>query len=265
MCMIENPKPQFDTDSPDSGHREMSSDSLSLCAGQIEGQYWDLNHDERVKYSFGYSSPVKFRQMSYEMTAVVNSNPFVLAHPDKNGDQEVLDFSKFEEKMKITSPNTDNEENRLQLKLEVAPKLRPPPEFRNCDSHRNSIVSDDSSNSSNSDTDSIKDGIVNFTDSDYYTGSSSRTNIISQLPGRYGDSREVNPPALIYKPKLQYHYNNLMNEQIHMGKCYEDDRLPRSRASFSDEDNTESYDESLAHPPSPQPPPSRMEEIIQEE
>ncbi|KAH3801065.1 hypothetical protein DPMN_154709 [Dreissena polymorpha] len=70
LCMVENSKSPLDTDSPDSGHREMSSDSLALALHEAEFPFWAMSEEERIKYSFGFGSPVKFRQMSYEMTAV---------------------------------------------------------------------------------------------------------------------------------------------------------------------------------------------------
>ncbi|XP_052222541.1 carboxyl-terminal PDZ ligand of neuronal nitric oxide synthase protein-like isoform X2 [Dreissena polymorpha] len=252
LCMMENSKSPLDTDSPDSGHREMSNDSLALALHEAEFPFWAMSEEERMKYSFGFGSPVKFRQMSYEMTAVVNSNPFA-ASKDDLCDQKYHNGVNFE----------DEEDN--PSKIQKVPKLRPPPEFRSYGAYRNSKVSDDSSNSSNSDTDSVKDGIVNFTDSDYYshTGSSTLTkhgtqNVESNTPTAQVNNRDSIQPGLVYKPKLEYHFNNLESDRSLMQKYLEHNR--NQRGSFSDEDNTESYDEGLTQPPSPPPPPCRLED-----
>lgn len=253
LC-IEGSKPLFDTDSPDSGHREMSSDSLALTLPQGDFPFWAMTKDEHLKYSFGFGTPVKIQQTSYEMTAVVNSNPF--ANSKENiCDQDVVDFSGFEGSRRDHSCRGDGNKD------EVAPKLRPPPEFRNYNSLRNSQISEDSSNSSNSDTDSVKDGIVNFTDSDYYshTGSSTLTNPANQAGANFNDSRDMKQSSVLFRPKLEYHFNNFAADQTLMQKYLEQNR---HRGSFSDEDNTESYDEGLVQPPSPPPPPSRLEDVF---
>ncbi|KAH3801072.1 hypothetical protein DPMN_154716 [Dreissena polymorpha] len=210
-----------------------------------------------MKYKIGFGTPVKFRQMSYEMTAIVNSNPFA-ASKDDLCDQKYHYGVNFE----------DEEDN--PSKIQKVPKLRPPPEFRSYGAYRNSKISDDSSNSSNSDTDSVKDGIVNFTDSDYYSRSGSSTltkhgtqNVESNTPTAQVNNRDSIQPGLVYKPKLEYHFNNLESDRSLMQKYLEHNR--NQKGSFSDEDNTESYDEGLTQPPSPPTPPCRLEDEDSEE
>lgn len=247
LCMIGGGnKALFDTDSPDSGHREMSTDSLALAIHQ-DFPFLTMTQDQQLKYSFGFGSPVKIQQTSYAMTAVVNSNPFADSK-DNLCDDDCVEYSDYGREQGAEADDKD----------QSAPKLRPPPEFRNL---RNSQISEDSSNSSNSETDSVKDGIVNFTDSDYYshTGSSTVTNPTNQSGACYQDNRAMKQSALIYRPKLEYHFNNFAADQMLMQKYLEQNQ---QRGSFSDEDNTESYDEGLAHPPSPPPPPRKLEEIF---
>ncbi|KAL4219510.1 Carboxyl-terminal PDZ ligand of neuronal nitric oxide synthase protein [Mactra antiquata] len=257
FCLMEKSKSQLDADSPDSGHREMSSDSLSLTLQQTEFPIWAMSPEDNMKYSFGFGSPIRYKQMSYEMTAVVNSNPFANSKEDIC-DQDIFDISNFDEAKGM-------EESQTDCITSVAPRLRPPPEFRNFESLRNSQVSEDSSNSSNSDTDSLKDGIVNFTDSDYYshTGSSFQGHSLDQSNAHVTDNRNAEHQARIFKPKLEYRYNNLTDGQTIMQKYFDHVDNSQRRASFSDEDNTESYDEGLVHPPSP-PPPGSLEDIFDE-
>lgn len=255
FCYTEKSKAQFDADSPDSGHREMSNDSLSLTLQQAEFPFWSMAPEEGMKYSFGFGSPIRYKQTSYEMTAVVNSNPFANSKEDIC-DQDIFDISNFDEAKGMDDSQTD-------CITSVAPRLRPPPEFRNFESLRTSQVSDDSSNSSNSDTDSLKDGIVNFTDSDYYshTGSSFQGHSMDQSNAQMTDNRDIKQQTVIYKPKLEYPFNNLTDGQSIMQKYFDHVDNSRRRASFSDEDNTESYDEGLIQPPSP-PPPGSLEDVF---
>jgi len=244
LCMIGGGgKPLFDTDSPDSGHREMSTDNLALAIQQ-DFPFLTMTQDQQLQYSFGYGSPVKIQQTSYAMTAVVNSNPFA---ESKDNLCDGLEYSGLDCGRSDQSGDTDSK---------GAPKLRPPPEFRNL---RNSQISEDSSNSSNSETDSVKDGIVNFTDSDYYshTGSSTLTNPANQSGACYQDNRAMNQSGIVYRPKLEYHFNNFAADHMLMQKYLAENQ---QQGSFSDEDNTESYDEGLHQPPSPPPPPSRLED-----
>lgn len=262
LCMIEDSKPVFDTDSPDSGHREMSSDSLSLCIQQADYPFWTMSSEDAIKYSFGFDSPLRYKHMTYEMTAVVNSNPFANSREDIC-DQDILDFSNTGEMHESLTGD--------QIKsMDKIPKLRPPPEFRNFDSLRQSH-SDDSSNSSNSDTDSLKDGIVNFTDSDYYTNTGSSLNqnhtySLEQTEAGYMETnnREGRQSSIIVKPKLEYHYNNFSSDGGAYLKYFDGGDAVRRRGSSSDEDNTESYDDHLAQPPSPPPPPNRLEEMFED-
>ncbi|XP_052787794.1 carboxyl-terminal PDZ ligand of neuronal nitric oxide synthase protein-like [Mya arenaria] len=280
--LTEHDKLMFDTDSPDSGHREMSNESLGASFSPPDFPFWAMTADERMKYSFGYGTPVKFQQTSFEMTAIVNSNPFTESKEDIC-DQDIVEPVVF-----------DANGKGGKGKVDKVPKLRPPPEFRNYGAYRNSQISEDSSNSSNSDTDSVKDGIVNFTDSDYFshTGSSSHTNtfnsnalnnntrmnshtlddadnntIQSLVPYDdhrnivpYTDNREIRQTGTVFKPKLEYHFNNLAADRVLMQKYLDQSKRQRG-GSFSDEDNTESYDEGLTQPPSPPPPPSRLEDV----
>lgn len=245
----EHMKPLFDVDSPDSGHREMSSDSLSLSLHQSDFPLWSLSHEDKSKYSLGFGSPITYKQLSYEMTAVVNSNPFANSREDIC-DQDVLDFSN------VSAGRKEQRNDETECSFGITPKLKPPPEFRNFESFRNSQVSDDSSNSSNSDTDSLKDGIVNFTDSDYYshTGSSFHTHSVDQsvIKG------EMN--YFVLRPKLECHYNKFTDGKTIMQKYFDDVGQSKRHASFSDEDNTESYDEVQAS--SPPPPHTDLREVF---
>lgn len=244
-----------DTDSPDSGHREMSSDSL--CLQQAEFPFWTMSQDERLQYSVGFGSPVRYKQTSYEMTAVVNSNPFANSREDIC-DEDILDFSN------LGTATKELDTDQKCCVVGQTTKIQPPPEFRNFDSFRNSQISDDSSNSSNSETDSLKDGIVNFTDSDYYshTGSSFLNHSLADSAAQSINNRHVKQSTGLLKPKLEYHFNNFTDDQTIMHKYFEHISCPMRRASFSDEDNTESYEECLV--PSPPPPPTELEEAFED-
>ncbi|KAK3593733.1 hypothetical protein CHS0354_013631 [Potamilus streckersoni] len=282
----------FETDSPDSGHREMSAENLAQNLVSNNGAYWPVeNPCDRTLYSYGFSSPVKLRSpYGYEMTATISSNPFA----GGDAEFEVNNFEQraspkwkgFDEKVKTitSSPPHDAGGNKLELKLNLTPKIKPPPEFRNSNSPRLSSSSDDSNDVENN---SVKERTCNVnSDSDYYsthTGSSTKTNGVHSLGEElcFHDNRGVKTMSkTIYH--FKYHYNDLGTEDFSKQDFLDDEgdeeenSQPVAREShsyhgnreysYSDEENTyeEEEDICLTKPPSPPPPPRRLEMALED-
>ena len=250
--MIENNKSLLDTDSPDSGHREMSSDSLSAALQNC--QHWT-----QAQYSYGFTSPVKYQ--TAELTALVSSNPFTVSSNSLDRNQ-VQNFANFDDSLKLVLPFSadDMKGKKLELRMAEAPKLKPPPEFRTPDHYRDSQISQDTDSSSScSDSYSLKDGVVNFPDSDYYshTGSSTQTHKQSDTDMMVNNQTQVNNTQ---RSHMEIHYNNLHSESPSaLQRYFEEDS--RSRDSLLHKEESDEEDEFLpvTLPPSPPPPPMRLE------
>ncbi|XP_021349741.1 rho GTPase-activating protein gacZ-like isoform X2 [Mizuhopecten yessoensis] len=134
---IRHNKSDFDTDSPDSGHKEMSTENLS----KPDSAYWQhIIHGQPVSYSSPdgfYGEPVgQFGDLSS-----VTGNPFANGYNDNV--ESYFPRNSNEEHLKIITPlpNQDASGNKLELKLTKTPKIAPPPEFRNSKSYRDSTIS----------------------------------------------------------------------------------------------------------------------------
>ena len=248
--MIENSKSLLDTDSPDSGHREMSSDSLSAALQNC--QHWT-----QAQYSYGFTSPVKYQ--TAELTALVSSNPFTVSSSSLDGG-EVQNFANFEDNIRLMPPHSDEErvEDEHEPKMAEVLKIKPPPQFRTSDRHRDSQISQDTDSSSScSDSYSLKDGLVSFPDSDYYshTGSSTQTN--KQVDSEVLVNNQ-NPLNKTYKSHMEIHYNDLRGDSGSALQRYfeEDTQSGDSLLLREDSDGEGDY---LPQPPSPPPPPMRLE------
>lgn len=175
-------KSDFDTDSPDSGHKEMSTENLS----KPDTAYWQhVMHGQPVSYSSPdalYREPIG--QFGGDLSSVTG-NPFA------NGFNENVECyfprNSNEEHLKIITPlpQQDTSGNKLELKLTKTPKIAPPPEFRNSKSYRDSTISQVS-------MDSISSQELNLLmkgDSDYFSTvtsmSSSNNHVVN---GNYNNS-----------------------------------------------------------------------------
>ncbi|XP_078323262.1 uncharacterized protein LOC144622466 [Crassostrea virginica] len=129
----------FDTDSPDSGHKEMSTESLALPYQKFNTSYWqNVMNGELISLS----SPANFTPGAIcqvvEDIAAVTGNPFAIGFVH-NFDEH--DFPKGNGQVITPCPPQDASGNRLELKLTRTPKIAPPPEFRNSKSYRDSQCS----------------------------------------------------------------------------------------------------------------------------
>ncbi|KAK3088452.1 hypothetical protein FSP39_019383 [Pinctada imbricata] len=160
---VHNKNNDFDTDSPDSGHREMSNESLSIHMKQNEAAYWQ-NILKGLPVTISSPEALLGEQSShYREMSSVTGNPFANGFEDDFNVQELHN----EEVTIITPvPPQDASGNRLELKLKRAPKLDPPPEFRNSKSYRDSQCSTQSSDSVSSQDMNL---FVSIADSDYST------------------------------------------------------------------------------------------------
>ena len=151
-AMFENTKASLDTESPDSGHREMSCDSLSYNLTQAESNGW----------SGGGGGGE-----SYRTTVTTNThcsvNPF--RHSYTSGEDLSSCKKRNDDNINIITPCPlqDASGNRLDLKINLnannstpTPKIDPPPKFRR--TQRMSNGSQD------------RDSLINIpSDSDYYS------------------------------------------------------------------------------------------------
>ena len=255
---IENNKSLLDTDSPDSGHREMSSDSLSAALQNC--QHWT-----QAQYSYGFTSPVKYQ--AAELTALVSSNPFTVSNSSLDHNQ-AQNFANFDDSLKLVSPFSDNDMrgNRHELRLAEALTIKPPPEFRTSDHLRDSQISQDTDSSSScSDSYSLKDGLVSFPDSDYYSHTGSSTQTHKQADSDMAVNNKT-PLNNTHRSHMEIHYNNLRGDSPSALQRYfeEDSRSRDSLLHREDSDREEDF-LPLALPPSPPPPPMRLEADSDEE
>ncbi|XP_048777066.2 carboxyl-terminal PDZ ligand of neuronal nitric oxide synthase protein-like isoform X2 [Ostrea edulis] len=150
----------FETDSPDSGHKEMSSESLSLQFQKSNTPYW---HNILNGELISLSAPTDFGTICQvvEDISAVTGNPFASGFDENFDGQEYL---KDSEHIITPCPLQDASGNRLELKLTRAPKIAPPPEFRNSKSYRDSQYSVQSTESASSQDTTL---FVKTPDSDY--------------------------------------------------------------------------------------------------
>lgn len=158
-----------DTDSPDSGHKEMSSENLSLHTNRgVDPMYWPSILRGQVSVS---SPDALLTHNHFTGIASITGNPFANGFEDSFNQNTILQCS-YEERMKIITPlpPQDARGNRLELKLSKTPKIDPPPEFRNSKSFRDSQISAQSTDSASSqDTNTL------MKDSDYYSNTTGST------------------------------------------------------------------------------------------
>jgi hypothetical protein len=176
-AMEKNFVADFDTDSPDSGHKEMSSESLSLQFQKSTTSYWqNVVNGELISLS----TPTDFGTICQvvEDISAVTGNPFASGFDESFDGQEYL---KDGEQIITPCPLQDASGNRLELKLTRAPKIAPPPEFRNSKSYRDSQYSVQSTESASSQDTTL---FVKTPDSDY---SSINTSMISQSNSTSGN------------------------------------------------------------------------------
>lgn len=153
-----------DTDSPDSGHKEMSSENLTLHTNRgVDPMFWPGILRGQVSVS---SPDALLTQNHFAGIASITGNPFANGFDDSFNQNTILQCS-YEERMKIITPlpPQDASGNRLELKLSKTPKIDPPPEFRNSKSFRDSQISAQSTDS----TSSQETNIMMKSDSDYYS------------------------------------------------------------------------------------------------
>lgn len=162
----------FDTDSPDSGHKEMSTESLAV-------QYHNTSYWQNVMNGelISLSSPSSFAPGTIchvvEDIAAVTGNPFASGFTETFEDQE---FLKDNEHIITPCPPQDASGNRLELKLTRTPKIAPPPEFRNSKSYRDSQYSVQSTESASSQDTTL---YIRTPESDYFSSNMSGS-MISQ-------------------------------------------------------------------------------------
>lgn len=164
----------FDTDSPDSGHKEMSTESLALQYQNSNTSYWqNVLNGELISLS----SPSSFAPGTIchvvEDIAAVTGNPFASGFTETFEDQE---FLKDNEHIITPCPPQDACGNRLELKLTRTPKIAPPPEFRNSKSYRDSQYSVQSTESASSQDTTL---YIRTPESDYFSSNMSGS-MISQ-------------------------------------------------------------------------------------
>ena len=129
-----NTMPEF-TESPDSGHREMSSDSLACSAGQPDVYSWCMSTNvngqrshggiKRSVSSNGYTpgSMSANNRPELNLPLRTSSNPFTVPAPSSQ--HHYANLSSCEPAIITPLPMQDASGNRLDLN--TAPKLDPPP------------------------------------------------------------------------------------------------------------------------------------------
>lgn len=164
----------FDTDSPDSGHKEMSTESLAVQYQNSNTSYWQNVLNGKL---ISLSSPSSFAPGTIchvvEDIAAVTGNPFASGFTETFEDQE---FLKDNEHIITPCPPQDACGNRLELKLTRTPKIAPPPEFRNSKSYRDSQYSVQSTESASSQDTTL---YIRTPESDYFSSNMSGS-MISQ-------------------------------------------------------------------------------------
>lgn len=164
----------FDTDSPDSGHKEMSTESLAVQYQNSNTSYWqNVLNGELISLS----SPSSFAPGTIchvvEDIAAVTGNPFASGFTETFEDQE---FLKDNEHIITPCPPQDACGNKLELKLTRTPRIAPPPEFRNSKSYRDSQYSVQSTESASSQDTTL---YIRTPESDYFSSNMSGS-MISQ-------------------------------------------------------------------------------------
>ncbi|ESP04810.1 hypothetical protein LOTGIDRAFT_156033 [Lottia gigantea] len=215
---FENTKAALEADSPDSGHREMSSESLSFNLSNSDSSGWN------PAYNPGNDGVVLRRN--------INANPFSSSFNSVN-----YDSKESKEKTKIiTTPIKEGKGSQSDYNISSKPnKLDPPPSYKRL--HRLSQ----------------NGGIVNghymdgqnhiMTDSDYYsTYNSSHSNGSSMhhsdLRSSYSDNRDNNSKNNNRHP-LDVHVNDLSANNSHMKHAEWN-----SRISYTSDENSDNSDDS---------------------
>ncbi|XP_067661699.1 carboxyl-terminal PDZ ligand of neuronal nitric oxide synthase protein-like [Haliotis asinina] len=223
-ALFENTKAGLDTDSPDSGHREMSSESLS----------YNLTHTESNGWCVPYGTAVPPTTLANN----INGNPFrnSFANNSDDGRKEIN-----EDKVKIITPcpPQDASGNRLDLKggTTHTPKIDPPPKFRR-----------PTRNAHGSSSSGDRDSNANIpSDSDYYsTYASSNTSTVKSSHGNrfdnFNDNRDVHSVGSP-RQKLDLKVNNLSSSpQRPLGMTGQN--RWRMRISYTSDDASDNSEES---------------------
>lgn len=232
--MFENTKTDLDTESPDSGHKEMSSDSLSYNLTHLDN-YTPIKKE-------GWYSP-KRRIPSTNGMASTNSNPFSTS-PTVTSHNLDLNQNKnyFHDKVKIITPVPlqDASGNRLELKTVMTPKIEPPPKYKRSPRTSPKVIHYSDSNAND-----------HVPDSDYYssfTGSTfTRSNIITSVtPKSYNDRNDIQSNPL---SKLDQNVNDLNGRTSTSSDSPTSlrnhvDSSDTHPLSISDDENTENSEDS---------------------
>lgn len=264
MSLFTNMKTDVDTDSPDSGHKEMSSESLALNLIHSDNAYWpsSLSHPALHNERPGSNS---LRRSHINESRISNS-------PSKvNVRSGSCDRSECNGTVQIITPNPpqDASGNKIELKMNTVPRIDPPPQFRNSrGSQRDSQCSDTSSNGILP-LDMMAD-INAQNDSDYFsslTGSSSSrsTNImVHNTEIHFIDNREVRATATATtKQKLELQVNNLTSENVVQKQSTEMRRKQRAKiVSLSDVENNGNSEKGSGSLYGPPPPPPRRQATL---
>ncbi|KAL5011588.1 hypothetical protein ScPMuIL_010139 [Solemya velum] len=269
MSLFTNMKADVDTDSPDSGHKEMSSESLALNLVHSDSAYWPSSFSSHPSVYSDRSVNNSLRRSQGNESLVRNSPSKV---DMKSGS---CDRNESDGIVQIITPNPpqDASGNKIELKLNTVPKIDPPPQFRNSrGSQRDSQCSDTSSNGVLP-LDIMADcGINAQNDSDYFsslTGSSSSrsTNImVHNTEIHFIDNREVRATATAStKQKLELQVNNLDSESVLQKMPTEIRRRQRAKInSLSNMENNSISENSSGSSHGPPPPPPRRQATLTE-
>lgn len=200
-----------DTDSPDSGLKDMSSENLALNGGQLsEPIYWPSILRGQVSVS---TSEGILTENHFSGIASITGNPFASGFEDAFGQNAILQCS-YEERMKIITPipPQDATSNRLELKLDKTPKIDPPPGFRNSKSYRDSQISAQSTDSASSqDTCSLMK-----CDSDYHSNTTGSGQSHGNENGRHVVMVHKKPSASGFQESDSVNSNSpLLVNEIH--------------------------------------------------
>jgi hypothetical protein len=207
----------MDTDSPDSGHREMSSESLSLNLTSQSDVYWPgsfSSYQGQGQGLYGYDGvsgqegcavhPHGHGHMTVLNNALVGSNFHANGHNEAQ--HPPLKYTSIRPVWDEEGSLQDASGNPLELKLNSSiPKIDPPPQFRNSRASQRDSQCSEGSNHSNSGMMLSSAALANkelaanmqrSSDSDYYSTStynaSSSSNASTMLDS---NSREVHKAA----------------------------------------------------------------------
>ncbi|XP_050389905.1 carboxyl-terminal PDZ ligand of neuronal nitric oxide synthase protein isoform X2 [Patella vulgata] len=217
---FENTKAALEAESPDSGHREMSSESLSFNLSNSDNSGWNPAYNPAA-------DGVVLRRN-------IKPNPFSSSFNSDNYDSK---DSKEKTKIITPIPLQDASGNRLDFNINTTPKKidPPPPSFKRL--HRLSQ----------------NGGIMNgnysepnghmMTDSDYYStynSSHSNASIIHNSDARssYSDNREHNSNGVNKNPQESC-VNDLTGNRSYMKQAEWN-----SRISYTSDDNSDNSDDS---------------------